>query len=253
MPEAPRPLCWICRTSEGTTREHLIKRTDLKSLFEKSGRGGPYYFSDVGQVNKIVQGLKSNTLKSPVLICAECNGSRTQDHDLAWEWMSNWLRAKSALRVGETVRPNRIFRYDTHRHMLGVHLYFVKLFGGMIAEGPEKEKQGVEKIPIDITPFADAIMRGRPHKEVYLQFGRGDGSVGRSSLFCYKSEDGKSVKAVWVHRVGPVAVNVLFLQGGVRWDNLRLAWNPNKNLGSRQLRIVDTRVDLEKYAATKTD
>jgi hypothetical protein len=137
--------------------------------------------------------------------------------------------------------------------MLGVHLYFVKLFGGMIAEGPEKEKQGVEKIPIDITPFADAIMRGRPHKEVYLQFGRGDGSVGRSSLFCYKSEDGKSVKAVWVHRVGPVAVNVLFLQGGVRWDNLRLAWNPNKNLGSRQLRIVDTRVDLEKYAATKTD
>jgi hypothetical protein len=53
--------------------------------------------------------------------------------------------------------------------MLNVHLFFLKLFGGMIAES-------AGNIPIPIEPFSDAIMTGRWHKEVYLQFGKGDGT-----------------------------------------------------------------------------
>jgi hypothetical protein len=56
MPGTPHPLCRICRTNVGIIREHLSKRTDLKALFERSSRGGPYYFSDARRLNKIVQG-----------------------------------------------------------------------------------------------------------------------------------------------------------------------------------------------------
>jgi hypothetical protein len=134
-----QPLCWICRTKPGTTREHLIKKSDLKALFETGGRHGPYFYSDANRVNQLVQGLKSNTLKSPVLICAGCNGAKTQPHDLTWEWMSNWLRVnRQHLRLDRIIRPNRIFHYDTHRQMLNVHLYFLKLFGGLISEAAGK-------------------------------------------------------------------------------------------------------------------
>jgi hypothetical protein len=145
MPQNAEPVCWICRTNKGTTREHLVKKSDLKALFENDGRHGPYFYSDAQRLNQIVQGLKSNTLKSPVLICADCNGARTQPHDFAWEWMSNWLRRNPRLlRLGQVIRPNRIFPYNTHKQMLKVHLYFLKLFGGLI-------KEGAGNIPIDMT------------------------------------------------------------------------------------------------------
>jgi hypothetical protein len=48
--------------------------------------------------------------------------------------------------------------------MLNVHLFFLKLFGGMICEA-------AGGLPIDIAPFARSIMESRFHREVYLQFG----------------------------------------------------------------------------------
>src|SRR5262249_26228062 len=163
--EPDKPVCWICRTNPATTREHLIKHSDLKALLRKDGKG-KWYWSDEKRVGKEVQSLNSTILKSPIKICEHCNSARTQPHDLAWAEMSQWLRA-NPLRKGQVIRPNRIFPYDTRRKMLNVHLYFLKLFGGMIGEGAKKEAEGAEKIPIDIAPFADAIMQGRAHNEVF--------------------------------------------------------------------------------------
>jgi hypothetical protein len=79
--------------------------------------------------------------------------------------------------------------------MLNVHLFFLKLFGCMLAE----EKANGYDIPIDIDPFSTAIMWGRPHAEVHLQFGRHDGVVGRSNLHCWKTDPGESVLAAWLY------------------------------------------------------
>jgi len=46
--------------------------------------------------------------------------------------------------------------------MRGVHLYFVKLFGCLVVE---------RQIPIDVAPFAKALLDGRPHPCLYLAFG----------------------------------------------------------------------------------
>lgn len=241
MSEQVDEICWICGTNPATTREHLIKKSDLEAIFSKGKDGGRFYFNDEHRRDKIVQGLGADILKSPVKICENCNSARTQPHDLAWASMSNWFRTNpERLRAGQVVRLNRIFPHDTRRQMLKVHLYFAKLFGGMIREG--EQKQGVEKIPIDIRPFSEAIMGNRAHREMFLQFGIGDGAVGRSSLNCQIREDRKFVIAHWVHRLGGVAVNVLFLQEGESWRNLETAWHPKHNF--KTFRVVDTRPDL---------
>lgn len=250
MAEQENAICWICGTSPATTREHLIKKSDLESIFRKGKDGGRFYFNDENRRNKIVQGLGADILKSPVKICEDCNSARTQPHDLAWASMSNWFRTHpERLRAGAVVRLNRIFPYDTRRYMLNVHLYFAKLFGGMIKEG--EHKKGKEKIPIELQPFADAITRNRPHREMFLQFGIGDGTVGRSNLNCQIREDRKFVIAHWVHRLGSVAVNALFLQKGEDWRNLDTAWHPKHNF--KTFRVVDTRGDLESMPNAEAD
>jgi len=226
----------------------MVKKSDLKALL--GAQGGVFYYSDAARTNKIVQSINAEILMSPTPICAECNSSRTQPHDLAWEWMSKWLRTyPQRVRVGDRIRPNQIFPYDTRRQMLNVHLYFVKLFGGLIGEGELKEVQGAKKIPISVTPFADAIMQGRAHNEIFLQFGVGDGSIGRSNLTVHQRSDAKYVIAHWICRGGPIAVNVLYLQEGERWENLDTAWNPTR--GRKKLLIADIRAELSKNPIVK--
>jgi hypothetical protein len=58
---------------------------------------------------------------------------------------------------------------------------------------------------------------------MFLQFGIGDGTVGRSNLNCQIRKDREFVIAHWVHQLGAVPVNVLFLQEG---ENDKFAINP---------------------------
>jgi hypothetical protein len=69
----------------------------------------------------------------------------------------------------------------------------------MICEGGQKQEE--EKIPINLKPFAEAIVVSRAHREMFLQFGIGDGTVGRSNLNCQIREDRKFVIAHWVASV----------------------------------------------------
>ena len=99
--------------------------------------------------------------------------------------MSDQLRGRELV-IGRWVRANRIFRHNTRRQMISVHLFFLKLFGCMLCEA----KAGGHDVPIDIATFSDAIMTGKPNPEVHLQFGKCDGAVGRSNLHCWRIEHG---------------------------------------------------------------
>ena len=154
----------------------------------------PFFYNDLERRNKPVGSLDAKILKAPIRICTECNTTRTQPHDKAWERLSDRLRARR-LRDGQWVRANSIFPHYTRREMTNVNLYFLKLFGCMICEA----KSNRYDVPIDIAPFSRSIMSagrrkmevslplgftmsGRSHPEVHLQFGKCDGSIGRSNL-----------------------------------------------------------------------
>jgi hypothetical protein len=223
-------LCWICKENPATTREHRIKHSDLRSIFGKYGRGLPFYYSDLQQPNQLVQSLNARILKAPALICEHCNSARTQPHDLAWERMSMWLRFRPMpLRIGGRVRGDRIFNYNARKEMLNVHLYFLKLFGGMICEA-------AGGLPIPIEPFAQAIMENRFHREVYLQFGKGDGTVGILPAHALTMPGGHVI-FLWMYRIGPIVVNVIYAQDGEYWENLDKTWHPK--WGKTNFRVAD--------------
>jgi hypothetical protein len=233
------PLCWICKTDVADSGEHKTKRSDLLAVLGKPTQAQPFYYHDLHKRNRPVGSLDARILKSPVRICSSCNSARTQPHDQAWERMSDWLRERRPpLAVGDLVRGDRIFPQNARREMEKVHLYFLKLFGCMICEAVANGHQ----LPIDIEPFSKAIMSNRPHPEVYLQFGRCDGTIGRSNLHCFTTEQG-SVLAGWLYELDTIAVSVLFAQAG-RWNPAPGLWQPRK--GSNRVQIGDFRYDNRK-------
>jgi hypothetical protein len=260
MPDKTAPLCWICNRNEANSGEHKTKRSDLLAILGKPTQEAPFYYHDLHRMGRPVKSLDAKILKSPVRICTDCNTTRTQPHDRAWERMSDWLRTcqqpvkvggftcdmrqqsvkvggfvrgtrQQPLKVGGLVRGNRIFAYDTRKKMTNVQLFFLKLFGCMLCEA---EANG-HKLPIDIAPFSKAIMSGRPHPEVYLQFGKCDGTIGRTNLHCWTIQDG-SVLAGWLYELDSIAVSVMFAQAG-RWEPSREVWHPFT--GSNRFRIAD--------------
>ena len=226
------PLCWICNRNEANSGEHKTKRTDLLAVLGKPTQEAPFYYHDMERPNRLVKSLDAKILKAPIHICSECNTTRTQPHDRAWECMSDRLRARR-LKVGQWVRANRIFACNTRREMTNVHLFFLKLFGCMLCEA----KANGYDLPIDIAPFSQAIMSGRAHPEVHLQFGKHDGTVGRSNLHCGTVQNG-GVLAFWLYELETIAVSVYFVQSG-KFEHRTDLWQPNSRTSSKRFQIAD--------------
>jgi len=234
VPVAAPTLCWICNRNEANSGEHKTKRSDLAAVLGSPTQDQPFYFHDLERRNKPVKSLDAKILKAPVRICAECNTTRTQPHDRAWEQMSDQLRSRRLV-VGRWVRANRIFLHDTRRHMINVHLFFLKLFGSMLCEA----KANGHDVPIDIAPFSAAILNGRPHPDVHLQFGKCDGIVGRTNLHCWRTEH-ESILAGWLYELDSIAVSALFAQAG-RWEHRADLWHPHSHTSSKRFQIADFR------------
>lgn len=228
----PAPLCWICNKDKADSGEHKTKRSDLAAVLGEASQERPLYFHSLERQNKLVKSLDAKILKAPVRICHACNTARTQPHDRAWERMSAELRRREVA-IGQWVRNNKIFPYDTRREMIHVQLFFLKLFGCML----EESKAGGHDVPIDIAPFSAAIMSGEPHKEVHLQFGVGDGTIGRSNLYCWKTDKG-SVMGGWLYQLDRIAVAVLYAQAG-RWEPRKDIWHPASQTSSKRVLLAD--------------
>lgn len=230
---AAEPLCWICGKNKADSKEHKTKHSDLLAVLGKPSQGEPFYYHDLHKRNKPVGSLDAKILKSPVRICSHCNNAHTQPHDFAWEAMSDWLRSRQ-LKVGQWIRCNCVFAHLTKRAMINVHLFFLKLTGCMIAEA---QANGYD-VPIPLSPFSDAIMMGRPHPEIYLQFGRHDGGIGRSDLHVWKTDPGGSILGGWLYELDTIAVSVLYVQAG-KFEHRRDLWHPHSSMSRKRFQIAD--------------
>jgi hypothetical protein len=137
---------------------------------------------------------------------------------------------------GSAVRTNRIFQYDTAREMLNVHLYFVKIFGCHIIGS---------NIAIDISSFANSIMKRKADPNVYLKFGLGpmfggNPMTGMSDLWLAGSPPGfPSRFANWFYYVGGIGISVMFAAAGEKRQGLVGAWHPRQ--GTNKITIADYR------------
>jgi len=220
--------CWICG-DDGRTGEHLTKASDLRSLFGKVTQKSPIYIhTDQKRNIKINSIKKSYKLKSPSLICQNCNNSRTAPHDRAWETLSTYLRRKNPpIKKGDIIRLEKVFPGAVKKSMLKVHLYFVKLFGCAIVE---------HNIPIEIDMFRDAIMQNKPHNKINLAFYSGKGlGTGYSNIESYDISD-RCIYATWSYIVGSVAVNIMYTEPDESRKRLVNSWNPRTI--TKRIRVV---------------
>jgi len=217
--------CWIC-SGEANSGEHLIKASDLKALFGKVTHKKPLYFHNSVVRNQPVAGIKSGKLKYAKSICARCNNERTQPHDRAWERLSQHLRSRQ-YHTDTLIRLERVFPGKVRQSMLDVHLFFVKLFGCLIAE---------HSIPLDIHVFSESILHGVPHPKVRLAFWTCPGrpstkQAGRTPVHT-SMLDGSITFATWFYIVDNISVNVIYAEPTQRRKGLAHSWHPS-TIGKR--------------------
>ena len=215
--------CWICG-AEGTTGEHLVKASDLRSFFGKFSQKSPLYFHTKGKRNIPVGSPRSDRFKSKAKICKTCNSATTQPYDEAWERLSAYLRENiSQLRRNDRIDLSRVFPGATRKSLLHVHLYFVKLFGCLIVE---------HCIPIGISPFAIALRTGTPHKNIYLAFGPQLEHPKRKFAGLTPVDavdrDGVSVFATWCYILGDIVVDVIYSAEKQYMQVVRNYWHPSQ-------------------------
>jgi hypothetical protein len=211
--------CWICG-DDGTTREHRTKASDLRALFPDVTQQKPLFLHTEQEKGQKIGSVKADKLKFNSRICARCNNVRTATHDRAWESLSKFLREKDPpITKDDVISLDKIFPGSIKRSMLDVHLFFVKNFGCIIIE---------RGLPIDISPFSEAIMRQKPHPKVYIAFEpASDLGTGSSCLHMdIYNLNGKCAFATWFYIVGSVLVNVMYAEPNERRQGLTYAWHP---------------------------
>jgi hypothetical protein len=225
--------CWICESAVADSGEHKSKKTDLKAVFGEVSPQRPLYLHNSKARNRRVSGLDAPQLKWTSVICGYCNSTRTQPHDVAWETLHAELRKRApGLKPGDRVRGNKIFRHDTARALLNVHLYFAKAFGCMLV---------MEKAPFDIAPFAKAIMTGTPHSDFYLHFGvtakPSRPMIQMSPIRIFRAGD--ATHATWFYNVDGLVIEGSIVPGASaqKVAAQQDAWHPR--MGTNCLKIID--------------
>lgn len=160
--------CWICG-DHANSREHIIKRTNLEKIFDNK----PIYKNDLKSKNLKAQSLKSDYLKFPKSICSVCNGNVTQPFDRSWDIIFNYLfDNKKIIIPNSKIKLNKIFKYDTKRHMLNVHLYCLKILGCVLND-----------IFNTVLPnMGEHLQRRKAFKNFYLCFGTKDQNINTKEI-----------------------------------------------------------------------
>jgi len=223
--------CWICG-DEGNTGEHLLKVSDIKDIFTNISQQSPILYHDDNKKNVLVGSPKSNRFKSDAKICAYCNNSRTQPHDESWRTLSTYLRSLPLHRRGPLkTRLNRAFKQNIFYHSVCIQLYFTKLFGCRIA---------ADQLPIDLKPFAHAIMTNTPVDCLFLVFKKAmPNNIRALSITHIQTiqEDTDVDIAGWVYSVGELNVEVMYTKKPERVRAVEGSFHPLYR--NRYIRFID--------------
>lgn len=226
--------CWICGGAADSA-EHMVKASDYRAIFCEVTQKNPTYRHSRLGVNEKVLGARSSKLKFAPSICKDCNNSKTQNHDRAWEKLSREMGSRRAsLGTGKVLPLRRFFGEDYKRAMVGVHLYFTKLLGCHAVE---------YSIPLPLEQFGFCIASEVPHSCIFLKFfdassrnGDDEIEVGIVEAAVQSGSYGpKALSATWEYIVGNIGVLVVYDQISTEDHKARALWHPER--GNQSIRI----------------
>lgn len=235
-------LCWICREEPANSREHIIKKSDIKTAYGIVNESDQLVYTnseyDDKRENKHsrykLSSIDSKVLKTKKVICRKCNDTLSQPYDRAWEQFSSNLKRYLSINARPKRIPENLVLSENSTNVLqNVHLFFVKLFGCYIAH---------LDIPIDTYEFARSVVSATPNSNVYLEFGLWsenlrDQVIGIGGIEA-KEFNGKIVLATFVYDVADFAVVVTYSALPLAIKNSSL-WHPDSRIRKPRLVVLD--------------
>ncbi|MCK1819252.1 hypothetical protein MTQ10_06430 [Streptomyces sp. XM83C] len=158
-----------------------------------------------------VQGPNSDTLKFAKVLCANCNNSRSQPFDAAYETFSRYVRTNS--RVGEeyfSFKFSNIYGSDWRNEREALVRYFVKAIGCRLAE------DGLQT-PKAVIDFLDGSGKRAPHLNMEMGVNLAKLEMGKHMKF-HGEEEG----SLWLGDHGPWVDNAGALVG--TWSFFGFQW-----------------------------
>ena len=128
--------CWIC-DSLADTREHVIKQSDIRRLFGRGPypKGNRLKRTDQNKKKKLIQSEDSVHIKYQKSLCKECNSSRSQPWDEAYDqFMEYILSHESELKRIRKVDFKEMVKGDIGNFAKNLYSYFIKAFGCQLRE-----------------------------------------------------------------------------------------------------------------------
>jgi hypothetical protein len=149
-------LCWICGAARDLTREHKIKHSDIKRY-----QGAEQLFiGHLGENMKLAQSAKSTAFKFNARICNECNSSRTQPADLAYDEFIRIIESNgSTIEAFEAVLNRGEFAFGTSNY-LSIARYFAKLLGNHMADADFPIPISLKRFVLNETPLCNLQLFG---------------------------------------------------------------------------------------------
>jgi hypothetical protein len=126
----PKDTCWWCGKS-ADSREHKHKRTDITNVF-KDFSGNPIIIKDGKEFD--LKSPKSKKLKFGKILCQDCNTTRSQPFDFAYDIFIKYIENnRNTLIAEQQIDFERIFSNNPLEGKLNVLKYYIKHIGCRLA------------------------------------------------------------------------------------------------------------------------
>lgn len=126
----------VCCWCQGPAKsgEHIFKKTDVKRLFSMKNESQPILIhrravTPTSPTNRLehMQGANSELVKFSHVLCADCNGSKSQPFDLAYSRFSQyWYENRRAIVHDQKLDFSQIFGSDWENQCHNLGKYFLK-------------------------------------------------------------------------------------------------------------------------------
>lgn len=154
-------ICWICGAI-ADSKEHKIKKSDLKLLYKSISQKSPVYQRVNGEKRKYLGGYNSAGFKFGDLICQNCNNNLSQPYDHAWSQLSAFIKNNwASIYDSNQIVLSQVFNSDLLNNVVLIQLYYAKILGCKIKES---------NLDYDLQDISESIKNSKENKNIYLSF-----------------------------------------------------------------------------------
>ncbi|MGX9143777.1 hypothetical protein [Mesorhizobium sp. 128a] len=203
--------CWICE-SPADSAEHRLKKADIVRAYGP----GPYVGDRrpvhvVGGTVTPIQGPRSAAIKYTQFLCHDCNTSRTQQYDIAYDRLISWVFANEQIVLKRRLIDfNEVYGLDWAEMQTDLYKYFVKTFGCRLVDaGMPVPQDLIALLPRSCFPTALRITFSVNEDIVLMPPADRNGFIGKGNLYPLQSRSDPAVTNgyAWCEHVSWFTIN----------------------------------------------